>query len=117
MRKSTDHDHAAVADDVDEPADRDDDTDWLEKYPSETIEAAPVTKGTAGVTVTRYDLSGIDEAPIIELDQHYPPEDDAEGETVWVQTDAYALQLAAALVELTADSLTVPELLEEDSDA
>lgn len=113
MRKSTDHEHAAV-DDVDDAGDG---TDWLDRHPSETVVAAPVTEGTAGVTVTRYDLSEIDEAPIVAIDQHFPPEDDAEGETVYVHTDAYTLGVAAALVDVTAGSMTVPEWLQEVDDA
>ena len=113
MRKSTDHDHVLVEDDVDE----DDDTDWLDPYPSETVSAVPVSEMTAGVTVTRYDLSEIDEAPIFDLHQHYPPEDDAEGESVYLHTDAYALRLAAALADVVGDQFDVPEHLQEVDDA
>jgi hypothetical protein len=112
MRKSTDHDHAAA-----DPDDEADDSDWLAQYPSETVEAVPVSELAAGVTVTRYDRSEIDEEPIVEIHQHYPPGDDAEGESVYIYTDAHALGLVAALAAVVADRDAVPQYLQEDSDA
>lgn len=79
--------------------------DWAAEYHAETIEAVAPTEATAGVTVTRYDLSDADPMPedvMVEIHQHFPPEDDVEGDSVYIHGRREALETVAALSNLLA---------------
>lgn len=79
--------------------------DWAAGYHAETIEAVAPTEATAGVAVTRYDLSDEDVAPedvMVEIHQHYPPEDGVDGDSVFIHGRREALETVAALSNLLA---------------
>lgn len=104
----------------DETPDESDDEPWYADYPSERVRAAPVTETTAGVDVSRHDLDAVDMPPMYGIHQYYPPEDDVEGESVYVHGEYAALQVAATLVELASDGFDPAPLDDdprEDSDA
>lgn len=79
------------------------DESWLEDCPSETLMAVPVTETTAGVEVTLYDLDEADMPYMVEVHQYYPPEDDEEGESVYLHGEYATLQLISALSELPSE--------------
>lgn len=80
-----------------------DDDSWLDDYPSERVLAVPVTETTAGVELTLYDLDELDYPFMVELHQHYPPEDDQEGESVYLHGEYATFQLLSALSDLVSD--------------
>lgn len=104
MRKDTTHDAER---DTEEPADKVDDetASWPDSYPHETIEeAVPIDDVTAGVDVTRYDFDEVDEPPMFEVKENYPPEDDVDEESaVYFHGPHAAAQVAAAITELLAE--------------
>ncbi len=101
MRKRETHPAEERTDDEDEG--EDDDGSWLDRYPSKTVEAVPPNEATAGLNVTFYELYDDDSPPIIEFHQYYPPEDDVEGDSVYVHGEHAALQVGRALSELVSD--------------
>lgn len=100
MRKRETH----PAEERTEDEDEDDDGSWLDRYPSETVEAVPPNEVTAGLNVTRYDLYDDDSPAIIELHQYYPPEDDIEGDSVYLHGEHAALQVMGALSKLLSEN-------------
>lgn len=109
MREDTDH----PAEPTDEPADG---ADWIDHQPSETVRAVEPNDTTAGLDVTLIDLPD-PEPPMVELHQHFPPEDDQEGDSVYIHGEHAALQTITALAELVAtrhDAYPWPD--QEDAD-
>lgn len=101
MRKDTTHDaDRSVGDSTGETEDHS--SDWMDGYPSETIEeAVPIDGVTAGVDVTRYDLDETNAPPMFEVKENYPPEDDvAEESAVYFHGEYAAAQVAAAIAQL-----------------
>lgn len=76
---------------------------FLDDYPSETIRAVAVDEATAGVELTVYDLDELDFPPMFEIHQYYPPEDDQEGESVYVNGEHEVLQLISGLAEILTE--------------
>lgn len=85
----------------DEANDTDDDSDWPDNVPSETMTAVPPNEVTAGIDVTLYDDEEF--PPMVELHQNYPPEDGVEGDSVYLHGEHAALRLMSTLSELLSD--------------
>lgn len=70
---------------------------------SETIEAVEPNEVTAGVHVRRVDVDEtFDDMPfMVELHQHFPPEDNRAGDTVAIHGEHAVLQTIAALAQVT----------------
>lgn len=83
--------------------DEDNEGSWIDNYPSETIEAVPPNEVSAGINVTLYDLDTVDAPAMVELHQYYPPEDDAEGDSVFFHGEHAALQVMSALSKLLSE--------------
>ena len=100
MRKDTTHEG--------ERRDREDTEDadhgggnWPDAYPSTTVKAVPIDEVTAGVDVTRYDLDDVGAAPMFEISENYPPEDDVEEEqAVYFHGPYAAAKVAEAINHL-----------------
>lgn len=100
MRKQID-DHIDTAETGD--SEIDDDGDWLDEYPSETIRAVDPDDVTSGIDITLYDLDRIDSPLMVEIQNYYPPEDDYEGSSVYIHGEYAVLQTLTALADLLSD--------------
>jgi hypothetical protein len=79
--------------------------DTFEDCTTETIEAVSPNEVAAGVHVRRVDVDELfDEMPfVVEIEQHFPPEDGREGDTVALHGEHAILQLLSALADLSSD--------------
>lgn len=95
----------AVNDDLQDALNEGDDEteDWVDQYPSETIRAVDPNEVTAGLDVTLYDFDDANMPPMLELDQHFPPEDDQDGDAVYLHGGHAVLQLLAAVSDLYSE--------------
>lgn len=78
-------------------AGEDDADSFLDRHPSKRIEAIPPNEVTAGVDVTVHDLDDADMPPMFGVHQYFPPEDDIEGESVYVHGEHAVAQVIRAL--------------------
>lgn len=96
MRKPTEE----VWEEAEPPEEEDDDSRWMDRYPSETIRAVQPNEAVAGIDVTLYDLSEMDEPPMFEFHQYYPEEDGVDGDSVYIHGEHAPLKLMSAISEL-----------------
>lgn len=87
-----------------EPAtDRLVDTGGWDEYFVEEVLAVEPTETTAGVVLTRHDLDEHNGTFMLGIHEYYPPEDDVEGESVYVHGERALFELFASLSQIVSD--------------